>query len=325
VALAPQSDTLSSGGATKAGLRPAAASHPGNARASRSLDAQARLEPTERPINWREQSENASPRACEIDRIGATHAGESRLSTVNCKASSARKGTRRAKMRDASKQSRMKAEQRRLAELASTAGTTSTSRAISRSTRGPSLKEVEQHTLRDALRPFQHIIEGARTRAEEEARRIIGLAIQRYAGAHTFETTTATVALQGDEIKGRIIGREGRNIRAFEAATGITVLIDDTPNAVVLSGFDPVRREIAREAMQRLILDGRIYPTASRGVPKSPSHGRNPSSKLSERSGLQSRFTPCIPRCLKLLGRTPFRRSSLPEILDHSMALTTPD
>src|SRR2546426_12162814 len=98
-------------------------------------------------------------------------------------------------------------------------------------------------------------------RGEAKPRRIISTAIQRYAGEHTFETTTATVALQGDDIKGRIIGREGRNIRAFEAATGITVLIDDTPNAVVLSGFDPVRREIAREAMQRLILDGRIHPT----------------------------------------------------------------
>ena len=90
---------------------------------------------------------------------------------------------------------------------------------------------------------------------------IISVAIQRYAGEHTFETTTATIALQGEDMKGRIIGRDGRNIRAFEAATGVTVLIDDTPNAVVLSGFDPVRREIAREAMARLILDGRIHPT----------------------------------------------------------------
>ncbi|MFO1501169.1 MAG: Rnase Y domain-containing protein [Verrucomicrobiota bacterium] len=121
------------------------------------------------------------------------------------------------------------------------------------------LREVEQQALRDASDLSRHIVDAAKSRAEEEARRIISLAIQRYAGTHTFETTTATVALQGDEIKGRIIGREGRNIRAFEAATGITVLIDDTPNAVVLSGFDPVRR--AREAMQRLILDGRIHPT----------------------------------------------------------------
>src|SRR5438067_885634 len=101
----------------------------------------------------------------------------------------------------------------------------------------------------------------AKAKAEEKARRIISVAIQRYAGEHTFATTTTTIALEGDDIKGRIIGREGRNIRAFEATTGVTVLIDDTPGAVLLSGFDPVRREVAREAMVRLIADGRIHPT----------------------------------------------------------------
>ena len=118
------------------------------------------------------------------------------------------------------------------------------------------LKEIENDSMRDAGQLTRHILEDARIKAELQARKIISLAIQRYAGEHTFETSTATVALTGDDMKGRIIGREGRNIRAFEAATGITVLIDDTPNAVVLSGFDPVRREIAREAMERLILDG---------------------------------------------------------------------
>ncbi len=123
------------------------------------------------------------------------------------------------------------------------------------------LKEIEQEAMHDASKLCRDIVDAAKSRAEDKARAIICLAIQRYAGEHTFETTTATIALQGEEMKGRIIGRDGRNIRAFEAATGITVLIDDTPNAVVLSGFDPVRREIAREAMTRLILDGRIHPT----------------------------------------------------------------
>src|SRR6516162_1523653 len=122
-------------------------------------------------------------------------------------------------------------------------------------------KRVEQEAMQDANHLARHILDDAKNRAEEKARRIITVAIQRYAGEHTFENTTATIALQGDEIKGRIIGREGRNIRAFEAATGVTVLIDDTPGAVLLSGFDPVRREVAREAMQRLIQDGRIHPT----------------------------------------------------------------
>ncbi len=96
------------------------------------------------------------------------------------------------------------------------------------------LKEIEQEALRDASELSRHILDDAKTRAEEKARQIISLAIQRYAGEHTFETTTATIALHGEDMKGRIIGRDGRNIRAFEAATGITVLIDDTPNAVVL-------------------------------------------------------------------------------------------
>ena len=123
------------------------------------------------------------------------------------------------------------------------------------------LKEVELEALQDASNLTRRILEEAKTRAEEKARRIISLAIQRYAGEHTFESTSATLTLPDEELKGRIIGREGRNIRAFENATGVTVLIDDTPNAVVLSGFDPVRREIARESMQRLLLDGRIHPT----------------------------------------------------------------
>src|SRR5205085_1921377 len=123
------------------------------------------------------------------------------------------------------------------------------------------LKRVEQDDLQEGNNLSRLILEEAKHKAEEKAREVISVAIQRYAGEHTFENTTTTIALQGDEIKGRIIGREGRNIRAFEAATGVTVLIDDTPGAVLLSGFDPVRREIARESMQRLIQDGRIHPT----------------------------------------------------------------
>ncbi|MHC1768775.1 MAG: ribonuclease Y [Verrucomicrobiia bacterium] len=182
------------------------------------------------------------------------------------------------------------------------------------------LKEVEQHAMRDASDLSRHIVESARTRAEEEARRIISLAVQRYAGTHTFETTTATVALQGDEIKGRIIGREGRNIRAFEAATGITVLIDDTPNAVVLSGFDPVRREIAREAMQRLILDGRIHPTRIEEVVAKVSEEMDETIlRAAEEAVFKVGVTPMQIEVMKLLGRLRFRRSFSQNILDHSI------
>lgn len=182
------------------------------------------------------------------------------------------------------------------------------------------LKEIELDALRDAADLSRHIIESAKARAEAEARRILSLALQRYAGDHTFETTTSTVALQGDDIKGRIIGREGRNIRAFEATTGVTVLIDDTPNAVVLSGFDPVRREIAREAMHRLILDGRIHPTRIEEIVTKVTQEMDESlQRAGEEAVYQLGLPPLHPEIIRLLGRLKFRRSFSQNILAHSI------
>jgi ribonuclease Y len=182
------------------------------------------------------------------------------------------------------------------------------------------LKEIEQEASQDAGNVARHIVEDARVRAEEKARQIISVAIQRYAGEHTFETTTATIALQGEDMKGRIIGRDGRNIRAFEAATGITVLIDDTPNAVVLSGFDPVRREIAREAMTRLILDGRIHPTRIEEVVTKVTQEIDESIvQLGENAVLQTGLAPMHPEIIKLLGKLHFRRSYSQNVLNHSI------
>ncbi len=182
------------------------------------------------------------------------------------------------------------------------------------------LKQVEQETLKDAADLTRHVMEQAKLRAEDEARRIISLAIQRHAGDHTFETTTATVEIHGEDMKGRIIGREGRNIRAFEAATGVTVLIDDTPNAVVLSGFDPVRREIAREAMQRLILDGRIHPTRIEEVVASVSQEIEETIfRYGEESLFKTGLPPMHVEIVRLLGRLHFRRSFTQNILDHSI------
>lgn len=182
------------------------------------------------------------------------------------------------------------------------------------------IKQVESAAMKDAGDLARHIIEDAKTRAEEQARRIISLAIQRYAGSHTFETTTATLALPGDEIKGRIIGREGRNIRAFEAATGVTVLIDDTPNAVVLSGFDPVRREIAREAMQRLMLDGRIHPTRIEEVVAEVTREIDENIvKAGEDAVFSLGLPPMNPEVVKRLGALRFRYSFSQNILHHSV------
>ncbi len=183
------------------------------------------------------------------------------------------------------------------------------------------LKDVEADALQDANSLTRHILEDAKARAEEKARRIISVAIQRYAGEHTFETTTATIALPGGEdLKGRIIGREGRNIRAFEAATGVTVLIDDTPGSVLLSGFDPVRREIAREAMLVLVTDGRIHPTRIEEVVAKVTQEMDETIEhLGEEAVAKAGLPPMRPEIVRQLGRLHFRHSFSQNILDHSV------
>jgi ribonuclease Y len=182
------------------------------------------------------------------------------------------------------------------------------------------LKEVELEALRDASQVTRRILEEAKTRAEEKARRILSVAIQRYAGEHTFEATSATLTLPGEELKGRIIGREGRNIRAFENATGVTVLIDDTPGAVVLSAFDPVRREIARESMQRLLLDGRIHPTRiEEVVSKVTAEMDEAIVRAGEDAVQRAGLPPLHPEVVKALGRLKFRHSFSQNVLDHSV------
>ncbi len=182
------------------------------------------------------------------------------------------------------------------------------------------LREVETESLQDANGLSRRILEEAKSRAEEKARSIISVAVQRYAGFHTFEISSATVALNGDDIKGRIIGREGRNIRAFEAATGVTVLIDDTPNAVVLSGFDPVRREIARDSMQRLILDGRIHPTRIEEVVAKVTQEMDETvMRAGEEAAARVGIPTLSPEVVRTLGRLKFRHSFSQNVLEHSV------
>lgn len=182
------------------------------------------------------------------------------------------------------------------------------------------LKSVEHESQTDARVLARKIVEKARQEGEEEARRIIGTAIQRYAAYCASETTTASVVLKGDDIKGRIIGRDGRNIRAFENAAGVTVLIEDTPNAVVLSGFDPVRREIARESMARLIADGRIHPARiEEVVEKVSSEMARRILKIGNEAVCNLRLAPVHVEISKHLGRLYFRRSYSQNVLDHSV------
>ncbi len=182
------------------------------------------------------------------------------------------------------------------------------------------LKTIEQEALNDAGNLSRRIVDDAKSRAEEKARQIISVAIQRYASDHTFENSTSTVALPNDEIKGRIIGREGRNIRAFEAVAGVTILVDDTPGAVVISGFDPVRREIARESMSRLIEDGRIHPTRIEEIVAAVTQEMDETIvRLGEEAVAKAGLPPLHPEIVKLLGRLHFRHSYAQNILDHSV------
>ena len=182
------------------------------------------------------------------------------------------------------------------------------------------LKEIEAAAQKDANDLSRHLMDEVKGKAEEKAKRILATAVQRYASGYTFETTTATVSLGGDEIKGRIIGREGRNIRAFEAATGVTVLIDDTPGAVVLSGFDPVRREIAREAMERLIADGRIHPTRIEEVVEKVTEEIDQTvQKAGDEAIVESGLPPMQPEVAAQLGRLKFRQSFSQNVLSHSV------
>ena len=182
------------------------------------------------------------------------------------------------------------------------------------------LKEMEKDALSDASAYSRHILEETRVRAEEKARRVLAIAIQRYAGEFTSESTTTALALPSEEIKGRIIGRDGRNIRAFEAATGVTVLIDDTPNAVVLSGFDPVRREVARAAMERLVADGRIHPTRIEEVVLKVKQEMDESIvRFGEEAVARVGVPPPQPELIKLLGSLKFRHSYSQNVLEHSI------
>ncbi len=167
--------------------------------------------------------------------------------------------------------------------------------------------------IRDAL-------DDARQRVERESQELIVNAIQRYAGDCTYERTTATIPLPNDEMKGRIIGREGRNIRALEAATGVNILIDDTPEAVVISCFDPIRKEIARRLMGKLISDGRIHPTRIEELIKKISKEIDEETfSVGERAVLDCGLHGVPKALISLLGRLQFRYSFSQNVLKHSI------
>ena len=182
------------------------------------------------------------------------------------------------------------------------------------------LAKVERECERDAAKIIREYEEQAREEADRRARDIITLAIQRCAVDHAAETTVSVVPLPGDEMKGRIIGREGRNIRAFETLTGVDLIIDDTPEAVVLSAFDPVRRETARIALSNLILDGRIHPgRIEEVIVKARSEVEAKMRESAEQALFETGVTGVDQEMVKLLGRLKYRTSYGQNVLAHSI------
>ncbi|ADU64096.1 MAG: ribonuclease Y [Pseudodesulfovibrio sp.] len=182
------------------------------------------------------------------------------------------------------------------------------------------LAEIESRTRHEAARMVRTIEMEAKENASKKAREILSLALQRYAGDYAGEQTVTAVTLPSEDMKGRIIGREGRNIRAIEAATGVDLIIDDTPETVVLSAFSPLKREVAKQALERLIHDGRIHPARIEEVVKKVESEMD--TKLKE-IGEQATFDVGVhgihPELVNLLGRLHYRTSFSQNVLQHSM------
>ena len=182
------------------------------------------------------------------------------------------------------------------------------------------LQSMEREIRADAARMVKRIETEAREHADRKAKDIIGLAIKRYASDYVAEQTVSVVALPNEEMKGRIIGREGRNIRALEAATGVDIIIDDTPEAVILSAFNPVRREVARRSLERLISDGRIHPGRIEEIVEKVTQELEVNIReAGEEAAFDAGVHGLHPELVKLLGKLKFRTSYAQNVLQHSV------
>ena len=189
--------------------------------------------------------------------------------------------------------------------------------------KGELIKAIEDDAKRDAAKLVREIEAEAKEEANKKAREIVALAVQRCAVDHSSEITVSVVNLPNDEMKGRIIGREGRNIRALESATGVDLIIDDTPDTVVLSGFDPVRREIARITLEKLISDGRIHPARiEETVEKTRKELEQQMKEAGESAMFEAGVFGLNGELIKILGRLKYRTSYGQNVLKHSLEVS---